>query len=170
MSRDFVFGAACLALAGGYYFMTAAIPDSALADAVGPQGLPRAYAVVLGALALILIARSGPWRRHGRTGDVPLAPLLPSPSSSSRSPSSPFSPSFRRAGMLAIGVLYLVVVPTLGYVVSLAALIAATTAYQGDGFNGRIALVAVSGAVFFWILFVAILGIPHPPGIWETLF
>ena len=36
--------------------------------------------------------------------------------------------------------------------------------------NGRVALVALSGAVFFWILFVAVLGIPHPPGIWPSLF
>jgi hypothetical protein len=33
-----------------------------------------------------------------------------------------------------------------------------------------VAVVAVSGAVFFWVLFVAVLGIPHPPGIWPSLF
>ncbi len=38
--------------------MAAAIPESALSDAVGPQGLPKTYAVVLGALSLILIVRS----------------------------------------------------------------------------------------------------------------
>ena len=49
-------------------------------------------------------------------------------------------------------------------------LIAATTYYQGGGLNGRVALVALSGALFFWVLFVAVLGIPHPPGIWPALF
>ena len=92
--------------------------------------------------------------------------------SSERSP-FPLPPSpdvLRAAGMLVIGVIYLAVVPWLGYVVALAGLIAATTYYQGGGLNGRVALVALSGALFFWVLFVAVLGIPHPPGIWPSLF
>ena len=76
----------------------------------------------------------------------------------------------RVAGMIVIGAVYLAVVPWTGYILALAGLIAATTYYQGGGLNGRVALVALSGAVFFWILFVAVLGIPHPPGIWPSLF
>jgi hypothetical protein len=72
--------------------------------------------------------------------------------------------------MLVIGILYLAVVPWLGYVLSLAGLIAATTYYQGGGVNARVALVSLSGAIVFWVLFVAVLGIPHPPGIWPSLF
>ena len=149
MNRDLVFGAICLALAAGYYVMAAAIPESALADTVGPQGLPKTYAVVLGALSLILIVRSS------KAG----------PGSSGRR-----VPIMRVAGMLVIGIVYLAVVPWTGYILALAGLIAATTYYQGGGVNGRVALVALSGALFFWLLFVAILGIPHPPGIWPSLF
>ncbi len=47
-----------LALAIGYYLLAAQIPESQLADAVGPQGLPRIYAYVLGGLSLVLIARA----------------------------------------------------------------------------------------------------------------
>jgi hypothetical protein len=54
--------------------------------------------------------------------------------------------------------------------VSLAALIAATTYYQGGGMNRRVASVSVSGALLFWLLFVAILGIQHPAGLWPSLF
>ena len=43
---------AALALAAGYFLLAAAIPESQLADAVGPQGLPRIYAFLLGALSL----------------------------------------------------------------------------------------------------------------------
>ena len=160
--RDLVFGGACLALAAGYYLMAAAIPESALADTVGPQGLPKTYAIVLGTLALILIARSSAWKRSHRNATSPPSPLPPSPL---RSPSP-----FRIAGMLVIGILYLVFVPWLGYILSLACLIAATTYYQGGGVNARVALVSLTGALFFWVLFVAVLGIPHPPGIWPSLF
>lgn len=172
MNRDLVFGGACLALAAGYYVMAAAIPESALADAVGPQGLPKTYAVVLAALSLVLIVRSSGHQGSG-VGDQKRSrsrSRLPD----SRPPQSPIpdprSPLFRIAGMLLIGALYLALVPWLGYVLSLAGLIAATTYYQGGGMNVRVALMSLSGAIFFWVLFVAILGISHPPGIWPSLF
>ena len=149
MNRDTVFGAICLALAAGYYVMAAAIPESALSDTVGPQGLPRTYAVVLAALSLVLIVRSRKTRLSVSDRRVPI---------------------MRVAGMLVIGIVYLAVVPWTGYILALAGLIAATTYYQGGGLNGRVALVALSGAIFFWVLFVAVLGIPHPPGIWPSLF
>jgi len=120
-----------------------------LSDSVGPQGLPKTYAVVLGALSLVLIFKSWKTRPSVSGHRVPI---------------------MRVAGMIVIGAVYLAVVPWIGYILALAGLIAATTYYQGGGLNGRVALVALSGAVFFWILFVAVLGIPHPPGIWPSLF
>ena len=151
--RDLVFGALCLALAAGYYLMATAIPDSALSDTVGAQGLPKTYAVVLAVLSSALILRS-----------IGAAPK------DHASAAQHASPLPRVAGMLLIGILYLAVVPWVGYIVALSGLIAATTYYQGGGLSARVALVAVSGAVFFWVLFVAVLGIPHPPGLWPSLF
>ena len=156
MNRDLALGSATLALAVGYYLLTLQIPESQLADAVGPQGLPRTYAFVLGGLSLILIARSlRAWR----------------PESASENPTPhALSHVLRALGVIVIGAVYLVVVSWLGYLVSLAALIAATTYYQGGRMSGRVVVVAVSGAVLFWLLFVAILGIQHPPGFWPSLF
>jgi hypothetical protein len=152
VSRDLMFGAFCLALAIGYYLMAAAIPESALSDTVGAQGLPQTYAIVLAVLSLMLIARSIAGARIELPGATHRLPGL------------------RIAGMLGIGILYLVAVPWLGYVLALTGLIAATTYYQGGGLNWRVAVVALSGALFFWVLFVAVLGIAHPPGIWPSLF
>jgi hypothetical protein len=152
VSRDLMLGAFCLALAIGYYLMAAAIPESALSDTVGAQGLPQTYAIVLAVLSLTLIARS----IAGAGIELPRATHR--------------SPVLRIAGMLGIGILYLVAVPWLGYVLALTGLIAATTYYQGGGLNRRVAVVALSGALFFWVLFVAVLGIAHPPGIWPSLF
>lgn len=150
MDRDAVFGGLTLALAVAYYMAAAAIPDTTLADAVGPQGLPKIYALILAALSLILIVRSA-----GRAA--------------ARSPEAPAS--LRRvAGLLVIGILYIVVVPWLGYLLSIAALIAGTTYYQGGVVNRSVVLVAASGALLFWLLFVVILGIQQPPGVWPSLF
>jgi hypothetical protein len=153
VNKDLAFGSAALVLAGGYYLMAAAIPQSLLADAIGPQGLPKSYAVLLAGLSLILIVRSMAGRRAAPRGSVRSAvPVLG-----------------RVAGMLAIGVLYTLLVPSFGYLLSLAGLIFATTYCQGGPANRRVALVAVCGAVFLWLLFVRLLGIPQPAGFWPSL-
>ena len=166
-----------LALAIGYYLLTAQIPESQLADAVGPQGLPRMYAFLLGGLSLILIARS--FRPSGlgppKGGHYEKEKNAPEPGAQSPEPMEGPTPSarsqvLRAFGVIVIGAIYIVIVPWLGYIVSLAALIAATTYYQGGGMSRRVAIVSVSGAVVFWLLFVAILGIQHPAGFWPSLF
>jgi putative tricarboxylic transport membrane protein len=153
--KDRIFGFAALVISGCYYWAATLIPASRLADAIGPQGLPKTYAVLLAVLAVILITRSLTARADaaqvdnaGRPRDV----AAPAP--------------WRVAGMLAIGVLYIAVVPWLGYLLSIAGLILATTYYQGGTINRRVALVAVAGAIFFWLLFVVLMRIPQPPGWW----
>jgi putative tricarboxylic transport membrane protein len=146
VNGDLVFGGVGLALAIVYYVLAATIPESQLADAVGPQGLPKIYAVALGVLSLLLIARS-----IGR-------------------PEIRERQSFRFVGLLLIGAVYIVVIPYAGYVVSLTALIAATCFYQSKEWSWRPLAVAAAGAIVFWILFVEILGIQHPAGIWPDLF
>ena len=63
MSRDLALGCITLIVAAVYYIAAAALPQSQLDDAVGPQGLPKSYAIVLAALSLILMAQSMSRRR-----------------------------------------------------------------------------------------------------------
>jgi putative tricarboxylic transport membrane protein len=76
----------------------------------------------------------------------------------------------RAGGMFAIGVLYIAAVPYIGYILAIALLIAATTYYQGGRLSRQTGVVAVGGAVFFWVMFVWLLRIPQPPGLWPDLF
>jgi putative tricarboxylic transport membrane protein len=156
MDKDVLFGTATLVLSGAYYWMASAIPSSQLADAIGPQGLPKAYAILLALLSLILIGRSLARRRDARR-------TSPATDSSQR------SPLWRVAGMLGIGIAYILVAPWLGYILSIAALLLGTTYYQGGTVNRQVAVVAVSGAIFFWVLFVVLMDIPQPPGWWPSL-
>jgi hypothetical protein len=154
VNRDLAFGIAGVVVAVVYVALAVAIPESALADAVGPRGLPIAYAVVLLLLSLILIGRS-----------------LRSPTPDPQSPLP--GPRFHLArvgGMLALGVAYVVLVPWLGYAPTLAGLILAITWYQSGVVTRTTAVVAVAGAIVFWLVFVALLGIPQPPGIWARRF
>jgi putative tricarboxylic transport membrane protein len=155
MQRDLVFGCATLALAGGYYLLSAALPHSLLDDAIGPQGLPKAYAVLLAGLSVLQIARA----------------LVRRPAAAAPAPrQGGHLHKLRRAmGMLMIGAVYLALVPWLGYILSLAGLILATIRYQGGAGVRRAATIAVTGALFFWLLFVLLLGIPQPAGFWPSL-
>ncbi len=157
MNRDFVLGCAALALAVAYYLAAAAIPDTLLSDAIGPQGLPKIYALVFAGLSLILIG--GSLRKPKRvraTGTESVQEV-------DAGGASPIGLA-RPLGMLVIGVLYVIVVPWLGYVPTIALLIAGTTYYQGGVLSGRVAITAIAGAIGLWLLFVALLHIPQPAG------
>jgi hypothetical protein len=159
-NRDLSFGSATLVVAVIYYGLAVTIPQSDLADPIGPQGLPRIYAVVLAALSLILIARS--LRRSVSTPEpTNVESRIANPESRSR--------AAKVIGMLLIGVAYIVVLPWLGYLVSVAALIIATIYFQGGSINGRSILVALSGAAVFWLLFIWLLRIQYPAGLWPSV-
>jgi hypothetical protein len=188
MTKDFAFGGATLALCAGYYWMAAAIPESQLADAIGPQGLPKIYASLLATLSVILIVRSVAQRTglkacatgaesatgaegvSGGGGKQRATTSVAQGSDATTAVAQGFSPVIMRvAGMLAIGVGYIVLVPWLGYIPSVAGLIFATTYYQGGSVNRQVAVVALSGAVFFWLVFVVLMGIRQPAGFWSSL-
>ncbi|MDB5594421.1 MAG: tripartite tricarboxylate transporter TctB family protein [Hyphomicrobiales bacterium] len=156
MNRDFICGACGLALAVGYYAMASRIQTSLLADDVGPDGLPKAYGLILGFLSLLLMARAG------------LRPVF-----AGLTPSKASGDLFamRRAiGMGVIGVIYIVAVPFLGYPLCIASVIGAAAAYQGGAIGWRLALIALAGAIFLWLIFVMLLHIGQPAGIWPDLW
>ena len=153
-SRDLAFGAAMLAVSLAYFRLTTEVPQSALDDAVGPVGLPRLYAIILAALAIVMIVR------------VAMAVVRRQPPRHDDGPRQ----SWRFAGMLLLGVLYVAIVPWLGYLPSIALLIAGTAWYQGGVINRRVILVSASGALLLWLLFVAFLRIPQPAGAWTSIF
>ena len=157
-NRDLVFGSTTLALAAVYYALTVTIPHSDLTDPIGPQGLPKTYALVLAALSIVLIARSLKHPPNLEPGTTNPESRIPNPG---RLP--------RVAGMLLLGVVYILVLPWLGYLLSVAALIAATTYFQGGSLSGRSILVAISGAVCFWVLFIWLLRIQYPAGLWPSV-
>lgn len=156
MNRDFYLGVFGLVFAGAYYVLAESIPRSMLADAVGAHGLPRVYAVLFGALSLILLVKAAIARARGASGDGGIELTR--------------TQLIRAAGMLGIGVFYIVTLPWIGYIPALAALIVATVHYQGGAVGAKIVALAVGGALVFWLLFVAVLDIPQPPGLWPELF
>lgn len=152
MKRDLICAAVLLAIAAGYFALASGIGRSALADEVGPAGLPLAYAVLLAGLAIGLALKT--LLNYGLALRAAAAAPAEGP-----------SPGFvlaRAAGTLAIGAAYVIVVSLLGYWLSLILLLLAMARYQGEIFSRRLLLVSVAGATVFWLLFAWLLGIPMP--------
>ena len=148
MSRNLILGSITLAISVVYYWMAESIPVSQLADSIGPQGLPKTYALVLGGLSLIPLVGGLREARSTRSAERSDLSALP-----------------RAIGMLLIGVGYIALVTWTGYLLTIAALILATTYYQGGKVTRYSAIVAAAGGLIFWLLFVVFMGIPQPPGL-----
>jgi hypothetical protein len=157
LNRDTWIGLVMLLVAAVYWFEADKIKISPLDGPVGASGLPKSLAYALGALALVLIARS-------------LVGALMTPKSAPEQPaaSPPLAdairPHLRAIGMLAIGVGYLLLVSWLGYIITIAALLLAVSLYIGAAWTLRTVLIAAGGGILYYLLFVQFLGIPLPPG------
>jgi hypothetical protein len=150
--RDLACSLTLLAVAGIYYALASDIGETALADEIGPAGLPLIYAAVLAGLGVLI--GLGVVLRHG-LGSGKAAPAR-------GSAIGPLLQLRRAAGALGIGVGYLLVVPVIGYPFAIALLIGAMAVYQGERPTARLALVACAGAAALFVLFDLVLGVPMP--------
>ena len=163
MQKDAVLGLITLAVAIAYYLAADAIPETVLGDAVGAAGLPKLYAYALAAFSLALIVRGG---RQSAVSSRQWA--VGSGQEEGRQPAAGSRQSvLRAAGVVLLGVVYIVIVPWVGYMPAIGVLIGATAYYEGVR-NRWAAIVAVCGAAFFWLLFVQLLGIAQPAGLWPA--
>ncbi len=155
MNRHFVAGFLGLLLAMGYYAMAANIQNSQLADEVGPGGLPKIYGILLACFSILLMVRA-------RTSSAKAGGKI-------RAASEEFFAAKRGLGILVIGIGYILLVPFLGYPLSIAAVIATASLYNGGHISLRLAAIAALGAFGLWFVFVFLLHIGQPAGIWPDL-
>gem|GEM_PF-769119 len=158
MSRDTGVALGLLALAGLYWLGADQIKVSRLEGIVGAQAVPKGLALSLAILSLLLIAQDL-WRRR------PAGPPREADGEASRTEAH-----LRAAGMLLIGMAYLAVVGTIGYLPAIALLVLASARYIGRPWSAELFLVAGLGALLYYLLFVRLLAIPLPPGIWPGLW
>jgi hypothetical protein len=151
-ARDVVCGSLGIALAGLYYVQADGLQKSLLSDAVGADGVPKALAVVLGAVSAFLIMRAV-LLRAAEARHEPFDPLT----------------HLRAFGVVGIAAAYAAAAPFLGYPLAIALLITFTAIYFGQQPEPRLAVVAAFGAAVLWALFVKMLGVPMPAGAWLRL-
>ena len=156
MNKDLLSGLVLVLIAGLYYVGSGTIADSTLSDEVGASGLPRVLSVVLAGLGLLLVVRSliavRPAARASKEDDV-VGSRLP-----------------RAIGFLAFGVGYVLLLPILGYIVSIALLITSVALFERAERPWLVPVTAIGGAVLYWAIFVKLLGVNQPIGsLWQSL-
>lgn len=152
-------------LAGSLLYIAAArgIEDSLLADAVGASGVPVAVGVVMAAASAALVLK----------GLMPTAKSKakpePQPDADAQS-ASPLRAHFLAAGLIAILAVYLLVLPWLGYIVSVGLLAAAVGWFAGGRERNTLIGFAVITGPLLWFFFDFALKIRMPAGFWPALF
>jgi putative tricarboxylic transport membrane protein len=157
VTRDAVVALGLIVVAGLYWLGADQIRVSKLEGIVGAQAVPKGLAISLAVLSVLLIAQEllRPRRAGGPAGEVE---------------GGGSHAHMRAAGMLLIGMGYLAVVATVGYLPAIALLVLATALYLGQSPSARLVLLAVGLAVLYYLIFVRLLGIPLPPGIWPDVW
>jgi putative tricarboxylic transport membrane protein len=172
MARDLIGGLAAILIGAGYLALALQIRASALSDTVGPAGFPKLLAAIMIGLGVILCGRALIATRR-RMAASPVAVGGPAEAAAEADSESEFSGLgglARAAGMLAIGIAYLLIVRVVGYVPAVAALIVAAALYGGAVLSWRVFAIGIAGAVLYWLVFVLFLGIPLPGGPLADLF
>jgi putative tricarboxylic transport membrane protein len=159
VTRDAAVAVGLIGIAGLYWLGADQIKVSRLEGIIGAQAVPKSLAVCLAILSALLIAQDL-WRGRRTAGAVGVE---------ADEASGPYA-HLRALGMLLIGVGYLALVATIGYVPAVALLVVATALYLGESWSVRLAVVALGLALLYYVIFVRLLGIPLPPGIWPGVW
>ncbi len=158
LDKDLLAGLFLIGVGSVYYYMANSLHRSLLSDRVGADGFPKLLAVTLIIFSTIMILQSVIKRK---------------PSSATTADEGDDRLRFKfknAAGMLLLGIGYLLIVSWAGYMVSIALLILVALRYQGEPLSWNMLLFTVLAGIFFWVFFVFALKIPMPGGIWPGLF
>lgn len=158
MRREWIAGLLLTGLACGYYLMADALPRSFLSDEVGADGFPKLLAISLFVLSSVLVVQGALTR-----------PSVSAEETRERAAAEKHA-ALKAAGMLLLGIAYLLMVSWVGYPIAAALLIGMVLFFQREPPSLKLVLTACLGGIFFWVFFVFALNVPMPLGIWAQLF
>lgn len=154
-SKDFAGGLASVSVGSLYLYFSLSLRSSALSDTVGPAGFPKLLGVLMVFLGVVLCIQS-------------LYNYFKQKASMSEEWHGQARVILRASGMLGMGIIYLLLVKTLGYLISIMLLIFMVALYQGVKPGWRVAIIAIAGAAGLWAIFTLLLGVSMPSGIFNV--
>lgn len=164
MLKNLVCGVLTLIAAGIYITAANQLPVSLLSDGVGASGFPLLIGWTLLCLSVLLIAQT---LISTRVAAPPATDVQPDETGLDDVWAHPKRTLTGAVVLMIIAASFVIALPVLGYLISIAFLIAATAAYISKAASRQIVVVALGGAVFLYVLFVLFLGIAMPAGLLE---
>lgn len=168
--RDIWIGIVTLIFAGMYWQAADGIAISPLDGIVNAGALPKMLALALMLFSILLMLRAllteVLYLRAARRA----AGIVANRPEEEAGKQFSNAQHLKAAGVLGIGIVYLLILPYLGYIVSVALLIGVMAVYIGAKPNAYTVSVAVGITIIFYLLFVQFLDIPLPSGFWPSLF
>lgn len=160
MRGTLVSSAILFALAVAYWLGADAIPESSLGGGVGADGLPKLLGVTLGLLSVGLALQTVATERRRR---------LSAGGSTGGEGQVDWGKHARALGVIGIGLAFVVLLPFLGYALSVGLLLMTIATYAGKRPSLSTLVFGIVGAVAFYLLFVWLLQVPLPSGFWPSL-
>ena len=154
MSREVFCGVLTLAFGIVFYLAARDLPQSMLSDEVGADGVPKALGVAFIILGVLQMGRARLGLKAAEAGELSGLDLRT---------------HARSFGMIAIGIVYMIITPVLGYPLAVALLIFTVALYAGQTLGWRLAGISAAGGIVMWFSFVKALGITMPTGIFSRL-
>lgn len=129
------------------------LPQSRLGGGVGADGLPKVLAGLLAILSVVLLVQT----------------LVVKPAPAAEPKDGTWSDHLRAAGIFGIGALVFLALPVLGYAVTVALLLIAMALFHHRRLSARLVFFCAIAAGAFYLLFVQLLSVRMPVGLWPKL-
>lgn len=157
LTRNVLGGIVATLIGVVYLYFASHLRSSALADSFGPRGMPLVYGWLTTGLGLILLGQAlievfrmtpeARWEHLGAEWSGEGIKIA------------------RAAGLFVIAFVYVGALPYLGYPLAMLLLIGVVAIYMGAVVNLRLAVIAGGGAAVLWLIFVVLLDVHMPMGI-----
>jgi putative tricarboxylic transport membrane protein len=165
--RDRLLALATLVFAGSLIAGARGLEDSLLSDAVGAGGVPQGVGIVMGLAAVALFGKSflSAGSKPGAAAVATTEAPSQAPTDADANPAEPWQAAAgRTAGLVAILVAYGLLLPWLGYTLTVALLVLTSGWLAGAPLKPPLLLCAVAAGPLLWALFDWALRVRMPVG------
>ena len=157
-TADFLLGGICLVAGATYYSVASTIPKSMLSDEIGPGGVPAAVGLAAIVVSvLIMLKAMVVWNQER------LAAKLVSPVAADEAEETGGS-HWLSVSLVMVLVSLILVLPILGYIISIFLLIMVSAALSGHAKNLKLLVFSLVSSVTLYVIFHFVMSVKLPKG------
>jgi hypothetical protein len=157
-TADFLLGGICLVAGAIYYSVASVIPKSMLSDEIGPGGVPAVVGLAAMVVSvLIMLKAMVVWNQER------LAAKLASPVATDEAEETGGS-HWLSVSLVMVLVSLILVLPILGYIISIFLLIMVSAALSGHAKNLKLLVFSLVSSVTLYVIFQVIMSVKLPKG------